>query len=77
MALTTMITKETVKNVVKKGVEVATNEKVVNAITYGVLAGNVVDIVKKKRAKGLPKTYENNTMKFMGKSDIITTTLEA
>lgn len=77
MALTTTMAKETVKNVVKKGVEVATNEKVVNAITYGVLAEKVIDIVKTKTAKGLPKTYENNTMKFMGKSDIITTTLEA
>lgn len=76
MALTTTITKEVVKNAVKTGIN-AVNKDVVKGVVAGVATDTIIDVIKTKRAKGLPKTYENNTMKFMGKSDIITTTLEA
>jgi len=79
MFIGNVIENSAVKNAIKAGVKAATNKNVVAGVVAGVAADTVVDVIKTKKAKGLPKNYGNDMEKLMGRSDLfeVITAMEA
>ncbi len=79
MFMNNVMENEVVKNAVKAGVKAATDKKIVTGIIAGIATDTVFDVIKTKKAKGLPKNYGSDMEKLMGRSDLfeVVTAMEA